>query len=64
VRLDRNQERRIGAYSHPESGVPTRTFRYPGEVDVVGRVTGVAMRITGEEFAPIDARARQSSWKK
>jgi transcriptional regulator with XRE-family HTH domain len=49
---------------HPDSGVPTRTFRYPGEVDVVGRVTGVAMRITGEEFAPIDARARRSPSKK
>ena len=49
---------------HPDSGVPTRTFRYPVEVDVVGRVTGVAMRITGEEFAPIDARARRSSSKK
>jgi transcriptional regulator with XRE-family HTH domain len=49
---------------HPDSGVPTRSFRYPGEVDVVGRVTGVAMRITGEEFAPIDARARRSPSKK
>jgi transcriptional regulator with XRE-family HTH domain len=49
---------------HPDSGVPTRTFRYPGEVDVVGRVTGVAMRITGEEFAPIAARARRSPSKK
>jgi hypothetical protein len=49
---------------HPDSGVPTRTFRYPGEVDVVGRVTGVAMRITGEEFAPIGARARRSPSKK
>jgi transcriptional regulator with XRE-family HTH domain len=49
---------------HPDSGVPTRTFRYPGEVDVVGRVTGVAMRITGEEFAPIDPRRRRSTPKK
>ena len=49
---------------HPDSGVPTRTFRYPGEVDVVGRVTGVAMRITGEEFAAIDPRPRRSSSKK
>jgi transcriptional regulator with XRE-family HTH domain len=49
---------------HPDSGVPTRTFRYPGEVDVVGRVTGVAMRIMGEEFATVDARARPSSSKK
>jgi len=49
---------------HPDSGVPTRTFRYPGEVDVVGRVTGVAMRIAGEEFAPVDARGRRSPSKK
>ena len=33
---------------HPDSGEPTRTFRYPSEVEVVGRVTGIAMRI-GEE---------------
>jgi transcriptional regulator with XRE-family HTH domain len=49
---------------HPDSGVPTRTFRYPGEVDVVGRVTGIAMRITGEEFAAVDARARRNPSKK
>ena len=48
---------------HPDSGVPTRTFRYPGEVDVVGRVTGVAMRITGEE-APIDEQAARTRSKK
>lgn len=30
---------------HPDSGEQTRTFQYPGEVDVVGRVTGLAMRI-------------------
>jgi hypothetical protein len=28
-------------------------FRYPSEVDVVGRVTGVAMRIAKESFAPL-----------
>jgi transcriptional regulator with XRE-family HTH domain len=33
---------------HPDSGEQTRTFRYPGEVDVVGRVTGIAMRIEDE----------------
>ena len=48
---------------HPDSGVPTRTFRYPSEVSVVGRVTGIARRITGEEFAPIDARARRGRRK-
>jgi transcriptional regulator with XRE-family HTH domain len=44
---------------HPDSGLPTRTFRYPGEVDVVGRVTGVAMRIAGE-----DERAGRNEPKK
>jgi transcriptional regulator with XRE-family HTH domain len=39
---------------HPDSGEPTRTFRYPSEVEVVGRVTGVAMRITREEFTPTE----------
>lgn len=38
---------------HPDSGEQTRTFRYPSEVDVVGRVTGVAMRIAKESFAPL-----------
>jgi transcriptional regulator with XRE-family HTH domain len=33
---------------HPESGEHTRTFRYPNDVSIVGRVTGVAMRI-GEQ---------------
>jgi transcriptional regulator with XRE-family HTH domain len=33
---------------HPDSGEQTRTFRYPSEVEVIGRVTGIAMQI-GEE---------------
>jgi hypothetical protein len=33
---------------HPDSGEQTKTFRYPDDVDVVGRVTGVAMRIAKE----------------
>jgi len=49
---------------HPDSGLPTRTFRYPDEAEVVGRVTGVAMRITGEEFAAMDARPRRNPSKK
>ena len=39
---------------HPDSGEQTRTFRYPSEVDIVGRVTGVAMRITEENFTPLE----------
>lgn len=38
---------------HPDSGERTRTFRHPSEVEVVGRVTGVAMRIT-EDFAVME----------
>lgn len=49
---------------HPDSGLPTRTFRYPDDVEVVGRVTGVAMRITEEEFTPIDPRPRRGPSKK
>jgi transcriptional regulator with XRE-family HTH domain len=30
---------------HPDSPEKTRRFRYPSEVEIVGRVTGVAMRI-------------------
>jgi hypothetical protein len=33
---------------HPDSGEQTRTFRYPHEIEVVGRVTGIAMRIEEE----------------
>jgi len=32
-------------HSHPLSGVPTRMVRYPNEVDVLGQVIGVAMRL-------------------
>jgi|KBSMisStaDraftv2_1062788.scaffolds.fasta_scaffold26529_2 transcriptional regulator with XRE-family HTH domain len=38
---------------HPHSGEPTRSFRFPNDAEVVGRVIGVAMRITGEEFSSI-----------
>jgi transcriptional regulator with XRE-family HTH domain len=49
--------------SHPHSGEPTRTFRYPAEAEVVGRVIGVAMQITGEEFTSIAERTRRSPTK-
>jgi hypothetical protein len=38
---------------HPDSGVETRTFRYPSEVSVVGRVTAVTMSIEEERFVPL-----------
>jgi transcriptional regulator with XRE-family HTH domain len=37
---------------HPDSGVETRTYRYPNEVSVVGRVTAVTMSIEEERFVP------------
>jgi hypothetical protein len=43
---------------HPDSGQQTRTFRYPSEVEVVGRVTGVAMKITEERFTSIEEAMR------
>lgn len=39
---------------HPDSGVETRTFRYPSEVSVVGRVTAVTMSIEEERFVSLD----------
>ena len=49
---------------HPDSGEQTRTFRYPSEVEVVGRVTGVAMRITEENFTSIEESVRLTPPKK
>jgi hypothetical protein len=31
--------------AHPNSGRETRQFAYPQEADIVGRVTGIAMKI-------------------
>ena len=39
---------------HPDSGVETRTFRFPNEVSVVGRVTAVTMSIEEERFVPLE----------
>jgi hypothetical protein len=49
---------------HPDSGEPTRTFRYPSEAEVVGRVTGVAMRIGEPTEALLDAFGRKNPPKK
>ena len=48
---------------HPDSGEPVRTFRYPSEVDVVGRVTGIAHQI-GEEQALLEEAMRRNAPKK
>jgi hypothetical protein len=44
---------------HPDSGEPTRTFRYPSEVEVVGLVTGIAMRIGEESQALLEEALRR-----
>ena len=46
---------------HPDSGQQTRTFRYPDEVDVVGRVTGIAMPIEEESLVRMEELMRQKS---
>jgi transcriptional regulator with XRE-family HTH domain len=41
---------------HPDSGVDTRSYRFPDEVSVVGRVTAVTMSIEEERFmSPLNA---------
>jgi transcriptional regulator with XRE-family HTH domain len=45
---------------HPDSGEQTRTFRYPSEVEVVGRVTGIAMRIGDETQALLEESLRRT----
>jgi transcriptional regulator with XRE-family HTH domain len=39
---------------HPDSPVNVRTFRYPSEAEIVGRVIGIAMRITGEDLVTLE----------
>ncbi len=35
--------------SHPASAIPPAIFKFPGEVDVIGQVVGVAMRLDWEK---------------
>ena len=46
---------------HPDSGEPTRTFRHPSEVEVVGRVTGIAMRIEEESQVSLEEAIRRGN---
>jgi transcriptional regulator with XRE-family HTH domain len=39
---------------HPDSPEKIRTFHHPDQAEIVGRVTGVAMRITGEDFVSLE----------
>jgi transcriptional regulator with XRE-family HTH domain len=50
---------------HPDSGVETRSYRFPDEVSVVGRVTAVTMSIEEEPFVvPLDEGGRGRSGPK
>jgi len=49
---------------HPDSGELTRTFRHPSEIEVVGRVTGIAMGIVGIDLSQFEDRARRGEPKK
>jgi len=39
---------------HPDSPEKIQMFRYPDEAEIVGRVTGIAMRITGEDLMTLE----------
>ena len=49
---------------HPDSGEETRTFRYPSEVSIVGRVTGIARTIGEEGQALLEEAIRRTPPKK
>ncbi len=50
---------------HPDSGVETRSYRFPAEVSVVGRVTAVTMSIEEERFViPLDEGGKGRSGPK
>jgi transcriptional regulator with XRE-family HTH domain len=49
---------------HPDSGVKTRTFRHPSEVEVVGRVTWIGVSLEDEPLAPSDESLRGRIGKK
>jgi hypothetical protein len=49
---------------HPDSGEPTRTFRHPSEIEVVGRVTRIAMRIGEEKQGLMEGLRGKNSPKK
>lgn len=37
---------------HPSSGLPVRAFRWPGEVEIIGQVIGVAMELGAHRKSP------------
>jgi transcriptional regulator with XRE-family HTH domain len=49
---------RLMVIPHPQSGQAVRHFDYPSQAEVVGRVTGIAMRIVDEEAAGEEPSSR------
>jgi transcriptional regulator with XRE-family HTH domain len=49
---------------HPDSPEKVRTFRHPAEAEIVGRVIGIAMRITGEDLVTLKQSFERNSPKK
>ena len=48
------EEGQLTLVPHPDSPEKIRTFRHPAEAEIVGRVTGIAMRINGEDLVALD----------
>jgi len=47
--------RQLSIVAHPISRLQVRTYRYPDEAEIVGRVTAVAMRLVDpEEMAVVE----------
>lgn len=53
--VDRGQ---LFVIPHPHSRLNVRQFDYPSQAEIVGRVTGVAMRIVGERGAEVGEAVR------
>jgi hypothetical protein len=58
------KDRVLTLVPHPDSGVETRSYRFPDEVSVVGRVTAVTMSIEEEQFVPLDEGGKERSGPK
>jgi transcriptional regulator with XRE-family HTH domain len=53
--------RELWLVPHPKSGLATRRFEHPREAEIVGQVTGVAMRIASTSGKPIRRGNRKPS---
>jgi len=50
----------LSVIPHPHSHLDVRRFEYPSDAEIVGRVTGVAMRIVGEKTSGIAESSRRA----